>query len=199
MKKKALFDLAMEISAEDPARRGMIYGPAPYWDGGEVTEGYFIIGKWSVMGVPEHIPGMRLCPDENANRRMIAAASVFVPPDGADAAGYNIKPAMLRKGIRAVTLGRYSHDVVYRYSGECPAFNARLLLRNLEALKSSIFWVYTDPVEYAGKTNMHFRPGYVFELGDADYPGAVWVAQLPMNYDGPAGFTDCVTKEHLAL
>ena len=189
----------MEISGEDPAQRGKIFGPMPYWYGGREVEGWFVIGKYTVLGVPDHIRWMSACADENANKRMFAAARPFIPREGVSAAGYDITPAMLRKGIRAVTGGKYSHDVVYKHNDNTPALNARLLLRNLEALKSRTIWVYEDPVQY-GPYQTGFRPAYIFELGDADYPGAIWIAQLPINtaYDA-VGFTDCVTKERLAL
>ena len=212
MTEKALYKLAMEISGEDPSQRGKIYGPMPYWYGGREVEGWFVIGKYTVLGVPEHIRWMSACPDETTNKRMFAAVRPFIPHEGVSAAGYDIKPDMLRKGIRAVTGGKYSHGVVYQHNEYVPALNARLLLRNLEALKSRTVWIYADDVKYGpcwiyaddvkyGPWQAGFRPAYMFEMGDADCPGAVWVAQLPVNlaYDGGAGFTDCETKERLAL
>ena len=198
MTEKALYKLAMEISGEDPARRGMIYGPAPYWYGGREVTGWFIIGKYSVLGVPEQIKWMRACPNENEVKLMFAAARPLIPPEGVDAAGYDISPLMLRKGIRAVTGGKYSHQVIYKPAGGVPALDARLLLRNLEAMKSRTVWFYEEGVKF-GNYSTSFKPAYVFELGDADCPGAVWSALLPVNtaYDGPVGFTDCETHEHL--
>ena len=169
MTEKGLYKLAMGISGEDPARRGMIYGPAPYWYGGREVSGWFAIGKYSVLGVPDYIRWMRACPNENEVMRMFAAARPLIPPEGVDAAGYDISPDMLRKGIRAVTGGKYNHQVIYKHAGGVPALDARLLLRNLEAMKSRTVWFYEDGVKF-GKYSNSFRPAYVFELGDADCP-----------------------------
>ena len=199
MTEKALYKLAMDISREDPARRGMIYGPAPYCYGGREVNGWFVIGKYSVLGVPEQIKWMRAAQNEIEVKRMVAAARPLIPPEGVDAVGYEIIPLMLRKGIRAVTGGKYSHQVIYKPAEGLPALDARLLLRNLEAMKSRTVWFYEDGVKF-GKYSTSFRPAYVFEMGDADCPGAIWSALLPVNlaYDGPAGFTDCETSEYLA-
>lgn len=199
MTEKALYNLAMEISGEDPAQRGKIYGPTAYWYGGREVLGWFVIGKYTVMGVPDHIRWMSSCADETTNKRMFAVARPFIPPEGVDAAGYDISPLMLRKGIRAVTGGKYSHQVIYKPAEGVPALDARLLLRNLEAMKSRTIWFYAEGVKF-GKHSNSFKPAYVFELGDADCPGAIWSALLPviLAYDGPVGFTDCETSEHLA-
>ena len=199
MTEKALYKLAMDISGEDPARRGMIYGPAPYWYGGREVTGWFIIGKYSVLGVPEQIRWMRACQNETEVKRMAAAARPLIPPEGVDAAGYDISPLMLRKGIRAVTGGKYSHRVCYKHAEGVPALDARLLLRNLEAMKSRTVWFYEEGVKF-GNCSTSFKPAYVFELGDADCFGAVWSALLPVNLAGdwPLGFTDVETHENLA-
>lgn len=168
MTDKQLFKLAYEISAESNHSAGLVFGPARNLDGGER---FYAVGRFRILSAPYHIQWMRLCPDATKNARMLAVSAPFLLEFEA-LQGYPIKPDLIRYGIRLAAGRRYSENVTVIPAGGLPGYNARLLLRAMETLKSRFVFVY--------KSGTAMRPVFTF-ADDEAAEDQVWSALLPVN------------------